>query len=651
MPRTVTRRVNSDRRRRSSAACYDAGVLTPEILGRTLAEAPDPELARVAFSRVGDDAAGARRTRPAGDPAGRGPAAGVLDRGGRLPGRHPERGRDARRRRVAVARRSSAPSCADDVAGDGAADGSAPVPAAGDAPGRRARPRRRIARGRRRRDQRVSPTRASRGRASAGRRRRRMAVIGLGKLGGGELNYASDVDLLFVHEDAGPARRTRPSAPPRPDRVRSPSPPPRASRSASTRRCGPAAGPALLSRSLDATLAYYERESATWERQAMIKARSVAGDPSSARRSSRASRRSCTRRTWSPRRSTTSAARRSGWRSTSAGAARSSPRSSAAAAASATWSSRCSSCRSCTGGATRSCAARTRSRALPALADEGYVARGRRRGARRRLPVPAPAGAPAADRPRPADARPAGRPARAHHARALARAWPTPPRCRTSTTARPSSSEGSTSGCSTGRCSRRSPDPAQPSPGADRAGDRGAARRAGVRAAVAVVRGAARLVDPRHADRQGAGARVPGDGAGARAGRRSRRGAGAAGAHRRGGRGCATARPTRWPRDPAAARRLAHVGGGQRVRDRPAGGVDPDRLRALADGGRARVDAQAELVAAVAALRRRASSRPGRPGAALAAVADRVIARRGRRPPSRTCRSPSSAWASSARAS
>ena len=34
---------------------YDADVLTPEILGRTFSEAPDPELARVAFSRVGDD--------------------------------------------------------------------------------------------------------------------------------------------------------------------------------------------------------------------------------------------------------------------------------------------------------------------------------------------------------------------------------------------------------------------------------------------------------------------------------------------------------------------------------------------------------------------------------------------------------------------
>jgi hypothetical protein len=30
-------------------------VLTPEVMGRTLAEAPDPELARLAISRVGED--------------------------------------------------------------------------------------------------------------------------------------------------------------------------------------------------------------------------------------------------------------------------------------------------------------------------------------------------------------------------------------------------------------------------------------------------------------------------------------------------------------------------------------------------------------------------------------------------------------------
>ena len=35
-----------------------------------------------------------------------------------------------------------------------------------------------------------------------------MAVIGMGKLGGAELNYASDVDIMFVHDgDSAEAER------------------------------------------------------------------------------------------------------------------------------------------------------------------------------------------------------------------------------------------------------------------------------------------------------------------------------------------------------------------------------------------------------------------------------------------------------------
>ena len=37
----------------------------------------------------------------------------------------------------------------------------------------------------------------------------RFAVIGMGKLGGRELNYASDVDVLFVHDGDADARRAR----------------------------------------------------------------------------------------------------------------------------------------------------------------------------------------------------------------------------------------------------------------------------------------------------------------------------------------------------------------------------------------------------------------------------------------------------------
>ena len=36
-----------------------------------------------------------------------------------------------------------------------------------------------------------------------------MAVIAMGKLGGRELNYSSDVDLLFVHRDAGNDQQER----------------------------------------------------------------------------------------------------------------------------------------------------------------------------------------------------------------------------------------------------------------------------------------------------------------------------------------------------------------------------------------------------------------------------------------------------------
>jgi glutamate-ammonia-ligase adenylyltransferase len=104
-----------------------------------------------------------------------------------------------------------------------------------------------------------------------------LAVIGLGKLGGYELNYASDVDLLFVHGDPGPAGQegaertvtalTAMLAEHTTDGV--------ALRVDATLRPGGRDG--ALSRSLEATLAYYERESATWERQAMIKARPIAG--------------------------------------------------------------------------------------------------------------------------------------------------------------------------------------------------------------------------------------------------------------------------------------------------------------------------------------------------------------------------------------
>jgi glutamate-ammonia-ligase adenylyltransferase len=96
----------------------------------------------------------------------------------------------------------------------------------------------------------------------------RLAVVGMGKLGGDELNYASDVDILLVGQ-GDPARleragRTLLELAGRCFRV-----------DASLRpegRDGP------LVRSLDGFLAYWERWADPWERQALLRAVPVAGD-------------------------------------------------------------------------------------------------------------------------------------------------------------------------------------------------------------------------------------------------------------------------------------------------------------------------------------------------------------------------------------
>jgi len=108
----------------------------------------------------------------------------------------------------------------------------------------------------------------------------RLGIIAMGKLGGRELNYASDVDVLFVHEGDGAVAE-------------------RAARAVLTTMSEPTAegivfrtdadlrpegrsGP--LSRTLEAYSAYYERWAQPWEFQALLKARPVAGDDDLARR-------------------------------------------------------------------------------------------------------------------------------------------------------------------------------------------------------------------------------------------------------------------------------------------------------------------------------------------------------------------------------
>jgi glutamate-ammonia-ligase adenylyltransferase len=103
-----------------------------------------------------------------------------------------------------------------------------------------------------------------------------LAVIGMGKLGGAELNYASDVDVLFVHgegldhDEAGrrAAGLIALLSEPTTDGV--------ALRVDASLRPEGRAGP--LSRSFQAMVEYYGRHAATWERQTLLKARPVAGD-------------------------------------------------------------------------------------------------------------------------------------------------------------------------------------------------------------------------------------------------------------------------------------------------------------------------------------------------------------------------------------
>ena len=89
-----------------------------------------------------------------------------------------------------------------------------------------------------------------------------VAVIGMGKLGGRELNYASDVDVMFVGE--GDARSVM-------DAART------CFRVDADLRPEGRSGP--LVRTLASYEAYWDRWAGTWEFQALLKARAVAGNP------------------------------------------------------------------------------------------------------------------------------------------------------------------------------------------------------------------------------------------------------------------------------------------------------------------------------------------------------------------------------------
>jgi [glutamine synthetase] adenylyltransferase / [glutamine synthetase]-adenylyl-L-tyrosine phosphorylase len=252
-------------------------VTSPEVLGRALAAAPDPEMARIALTRVGERAEARELL---AEPALLEPA--VLLLGLSSPAAdflvaHPEE---------AALFGSLAPRPAEDLRAEARADAERLGLRAG------------VRRFRRRALYRVAArdlqgaqlddvvgevtavAEACLRVAADGAFGSRQAVIGMGKLGGRELNYASDVDVIFVHEGSGAeaqgdaARRAAGFvailAEPTEDGI--------ALRVDASLRPEGRAGP--LSRSRAATLEYYRRHAATWERQALLKARPVAGEDS-----------------------------------------------------------------------------------------------------------------------------------------------------------------------------------------------------------------------------------------------------------------------------------------------------------------------------------------------------------------------------------
>ena len=97
----------------------------------------------------------------------------------------------------------------------------------------------------------------------------RLAVIAMGKCGARELNYVSDVDVIFVGEDAGPIT-TRVAG----EMMRL------ASGAFFDVDAGlrPEGNQGALVRTMDSHIAYYQRWAKTWEFQALLKARPAVGD-------------------------------------------------------------------------------------------------------------------------------------------------------------------------------------------------------------------------------------------------------------------------------------------------------------------------------------------------------------------------------------
>lgn len=113
------------------------------------------------------------------------------------------------------------------------------------------------------------------------------SLLALGKLGGRELNFSSDVDLLFVYDaSAGPEDEARNAAVARLVRVFKAGLEQTAVDGFAYRvdlDLRPEGPQGPLANSVDAALGYYESFGADWERQMLIRLRHVAGPPQTAR--------------------------------------------------------------------------------------------------------------------------------------------------------------------------------------------------------------------------------------------------------------------------------------------------------------------------------------------------------------------------------
>lgn len=116
------------------------------------------------------------------------------------------------------------------------------------------------------------------------------AVLGMGKLGGRELNYSSDVDVLFVYSDEGAVFKDMPHKAAKPPSLKNHQYFKRLAEAFIAEvsrdifridlRLRPEGDSGPLARSLASYETYYVQWGQAWERMMLIKARTVAGDQS-----------------------------------------------------------------------------------------------------------------------------------------------------------------------------------------------------------------------------------------------------------------------------------------------------------------------------------------------------------------------------------